>query len=379
VTGTFLKLRPPAASLFLVVAGTACTKPAPQAPPPQEVAYITVAPRTVDEPFEFTAEVQASRRIEVRTPVSGIIESRPFTEGSQVRVGDVLYRIEKTVYEAAFRSAEARMQNAQKSLARLEPLLADHAVAQKDVDDAETELLQARATYDEAKKNLDDCTVRAEIAGRVGEAKLEVGSRVSGSADLLTTIDVLNPVYVNFQPSAQQLLKWKRDPKASRLLAPGGAVKVQAILSDGAPAPVTGRISFVDPVVDAATGTQQFRALFPNAEQLLLPGQFVRVRLNGLSRENAVVVPQRAVIQQMGRQIVYLVGAGDSVSTREVQGNAWSGDQWLIETGLQPGDRVIVDGVQKVGPGRVVRAVALADSAAPAATLGAGAPTPAGR
>lgn len=348
----------------LVLAGLACHKAAPPPPPPTEVAVVTVAPRTVDEPYEFTAEVQASRRVEVRTHVSGVIEARPFHEGAQVKAGDVLYRIDKTIYEAAFRSAQARLQNSQRNLERLKPLLGDHAVAQKDVDDAETEESQARADYDQARKNLADCTVRAEISGRVGVANLEVGARVKDESDLLTTIDVLDPAYVIFSPSGQQLLKWRRDPKSSRLLLPGGPAKVQAILSDGAPAPQTGRINFVDPVVDAATGTQQFRALFPNPQQLLLPGQFVRVRLLGFSRDSALLVPQRAVLQQMGRQIVYLVGAGDSVAARQVQGSAWNGDQWLIETGLAPGDRVIVDGVQKVGPGRVVRPVPLADSAA---------------
>jgi membrane fusion protein (multidrug efflux system) len=290
-----------------------------------------------------------------------------------VAPGDVLYRIDKTIYDAAFHGAEARLQNADRSLARLKPLLEDHAVAQRDVDDAESELSQARAAYDQAQKNLADCTVRAEIAGRVGEAKLEVGARVKDESDLLTTIDVLDPAYVIFKPSGQQLLQWRRDPKTSRLLLPGGAAKVQAILSDGAPAPQTGRITFVDPVVDPATGTQQFRASFPNPQQLLIPGQFVRVRLIGFSRDSALLVPQRAVLQQMGRQIVYLVGAGDTVAARQVQGSAWSGDQWLIEAGLAPGDRVIVDGVQKVGPGRVVRPVPLADSAATtAAPLEAG-------
>ena len=358
----------------LLVSGLACHQAAPPAPPPTEVAVITVAPRTVDEPYEFTAEVQASRRVEVRTHVSGIIEARPFREGSQVAPGDVLYRIDKTIYAAAFHGAEARLQNADRNLARLKPLLEDHAVAQRDVDDAESELSQARAAYDQAQKNLADCTVRAEIAGRVGEAKLEVGARVKDESDLLTTIDVLDPAYVIFKPSGQQLLQWRRDPKTSRLLLPGGPAKVQAILSDGAPAPQTGRISYVDPVVDPATGTQQFRAAFPNPERLLLPGQFVRVRLLGLSRDSAMLVPQRAVLQQMGRQIVYLVGAGDTVAARQVQGPpAWSGDQWLIEAGLAPGDRVIVDGVQKVGPGRVVRPVPLADSAATtAAPLEAG-------
>ncbi len=218
---------------------------------------------------------------------------------------------------------------------------------------------------DRAKKNLDDTVVRAELSGRVGKALLDRGTRVRGSDDVLTSIDVLDPIYVTFRPSTQQLLAWRRDPRTSRMLMPGGAVKVQAILPDGSTAPTVGRLSFIDPVLDPATGTQQFRAEFGNPNRVMLPGQFVRVRLLGLVRDSAIVVPQRAVLQQMGRQNVFVVAAGDTVRVREVVATDWAGDQWLIERGLAPGDRVIVDGLQKVGPGLKVRPVpAGADSAA---------------
>ena len=221
----------------------------------------------------------------------------------------------------------------------------------------------AQAAVDRARKNLDDTVVRAEIAGRVGRAVLDVGTRVTGPGDVLTAIDVVDPIYVSFRPSAQQQLRWRRDPRSNRALQPGGPASVQALFPDGTPFPVAGQIGFVDPVVDPQTGTQQFRAQFANQDRLLLPGQFVRVRVRGLVRDSAIVVPERAVLQQMGREVVYLVGKGDTVAARQVSATDWSGGQSLIEQGLTAGDRVVVDGVQKAAPGRIVRAVALSDSA----------------
>jgi membrane fusion protein (multidrug efflux system) len=159
------------------------------------------------------------------------------------------------------------------------------------------------------------------------------------------------------------------------MLVPGGGLRLEAVLPDGAPAPAQGRLDFVDPVVDPATGTQLFRGEFPNRERLLVPGQFVRIRLLGLMRDSAILVPQRAVLLAMGRQAVYLVDRSDTVRVKDVVASTWTGNQVLIEQGLQPGDRVIVDGVQKVGPGVKVRPVAASDSSAGAtAAPGAGGP-----
>jgi len=346
----------------------------PAAPPPAEVGVVTVTPRPVPESFEFTAEVQPYRRVEVRARVDGVIEKRRFTEGSLVKPGQVLYRLERVRPEAAYRSALARYRNAQRTLARLEPLLAQNAVAQQDVDNARTELEAAEAALAEARKNLEDTEVRAEIEGRVGRALLDVGARVTGPSDLLTTIDVVNPVYVSFRPSVQQLLEWKQSPRAQELLRPGGPLTVHVTLPNGKPLPRTGRIDYIAPALDPATGTQEFRADFRNDDRLLVPGQFVRVRLTGFVRDSALAVPQRAVQQALGRQFVYVVGKGDTVATRDIEPGPWSGTLWIVDRGLSPGERVIVDGVQKAVPGRPVRPVPLADTAAaPAETTRLGA------
>jgi membrane fusion protein, multidrug efflux system len=348
----------------LVLVGACKKKAAPPAPPPPEVAVVEVQPRRLPTSFEFTGEVQPHRRVEVRSRVEGVIESRPFTEGSVVKPGQVLYRLDRVQSEAAYQTALARAQNAKSTLDRLQPLLKENAVAQQDVDNAQAEMKAAQGNLAEAKKNLDDGVIRAEIEGRVGRTNFDVGARVTGSDDLLTTIDVVDPVYVTFSPSAQQLLAWKQDSSARKLIQRNSSLAVAATLADGSPFPGTGKLDFVAPSLDAATGTQEFRALFRNPDYLLVPGQFVRVRLSGFTRDSALAIPQRAIQQALGRQFVYVVGKGDTVATRDVQPGAWSGTLWIIDKGLEPGERVVVDGVQKAAPGRTVRAVALADSAA---------------
>jgi membrane fusion protein (multidrug efflux system) len=190
-------------------------------------------------------------------------------------------------------------------------------------------------------------------------------------------------VYVTFHPSSQQLLAWQRDPQARALLASSssdgagvtqaghvvnaGGVAVRAVLPDGSLLPRVGHINFMAPSLDSASGTQEFRAQFANGDHRLLPGQFVRVRLEGFQRADALAVPQRAVQQGLGRQFVYVVGVGDTVTARDVKTGSWSGSLWLVDSGLVAGDRVVVDGIQKVAPGRVVKPVPLADSSAASA------------
>jgi membrane fusion protein (multidrug efflux system) len=348
-------------------------KAPPKAPPPPEVAVVTVKPESVPETYEFSAEVEPYRRVEVRSRIDGIIESRPFTEGSTVRRGQVLYRLDRVRPEAAYRSALARRNNAKRTLDRLEPLLADRAIAQQDVDNARAELESAEGALEDAKKDLDDSTIRAEIDGRVGRALFDRGGRVTGTDDLLTTIDVLDPAYVVFRPSAQQLLAWQENPGGRALILAGSRLRVQVTLPDGSLLPRSGRLDFVAPSLDATTGTQEFRAEFRNPDRVLLPGQFVRVRLSGFVRDSAFAVPQRAVQQALGRQFVYVVGRGDTVTSRDVQPGPWSGSRWIIEKGLANGDRVVVDGAQKTAPGGRVRPVPAVDSVSTSEAGSAGA------
>jgi len=341
-----------------VAARTRTPAAAPAAPPPPEVTVVTVAPQTVAAQYEYVGQAEASRRVEVRALVTGVIVARPYVEGTDVAAGTLLFRIDPTTYEAAYRSAQARLDNADRTLVRLKPLLAARAVAQKDVDDAQQAFDQARAAVDQAKKDYDDTFVRAEIAGRAGRALLELGARVTGPGDLLTTVEQVDPIYVNFSPSDQDVLRWRRDAADGRLVMPRGALTVQVTLADGTVYPRIGTLNFTDLALQPVTGTQQLRAELRNPQRLLLPGQFVRVRLLGLKQPGAILVPQRAVLQGLGGAFVYVLDADDKVATRPVSATSWDGASWLIEQGLAAGDRVVVDGVQQVGPGSPVRAVA---------------------
>ena len=352
-------------------------KEAPKPPPPPEVTYVTVAPASIEDNLTFVGQVQAFRTVQVRSQAFGVILARPFVEGTTVKQGDILYRIDPVTADADARSArarlaeaEARLSNAETNAARLRPLLVGNAVAKQDVDNAESQLLQAKAGVDNAKgavdaaeKHLSDAVVRAEISGRIGRALMDVGARVGGVNDVLTTIDVVDPVYVSFRPSAAQQFRWRTDPTARKSLEPNGSARISLSLPDGSKYPHDGRVGYIDPVVDAGTGTQEYRALFENSEHLLVPGQFADVQVRGLKRDSAIVVPQRAVLQQMGQQNVYVVTPDNKIEVHVVKAASWSGSNWLITTGLKAGDRVVVDGVQKVGAGATVKPTPLADSA----------------
>src|SRR5256886_2601820 len=202
-----------AVALLLVGAAAARWRApvASAAPPPPEVSVLTVVPETVTARFEYVGQAAASRSVEVRSQVTGVIVARPYAEGTDVAKGTLLFRIDPTTYEAAYRSAQARLENAERNLARLKSLLASRAVAQKDADDAQTAFDQAQAAVDQTKKDYDDTFVRSEITGRVGRARLELGGRVTGPGDLLTTVEQVDPIYVNFSPSDQDILPPRRE------------------------------------------------------------------------------------------------------------------------------------------------------------------------
>src|SRR5881397_35486 len=348
--------------VLVLTAGAAAFRRAPSAPaapPPSEVSVLTVVPETVAARYEYVGQAEASRSVEVRSQVTGVIVARPYAKGT------LLFRIDPTTYEAAYRSAQARLENAERNLARLKSLLASRAVAQKDADDAHTAFDQAQAAVDQTKKDYDDTFVRSEITGRVGRARLELGGRVTGPGDLLTTVEQVDPIYLNFSPSDQDILRWRRDAATGQLLMPH-AMSVQVVLADGTVLTDAGKLNFVDLALQPETGTQQLRAVLPNPKHVLLPGQFVRVRLLGLKIPNAIMVPQRAVQQGLSGAFVYVV-ADAKVAVRNVVATSWDAGSWLIAEGLQTGDRVIVDGVQTAAPGAPVKAVAYqpaADSAA---------------
>src|SRR6185312_1457202 len=330
-----------------------------------------VSPRTIATHFRYQGVAQASKHIVVRAQVAGVIIARPFVEGTDVPKGALLYEIDTTQYAAALRTAQgtledakAKLTNAETNLNRARPLLAEHAVAQSTVDSAEAILRQAQAevasdqgAVDQARKSYNDCFVRAEVAGRVGLAYLVLGSRVTGPNDSLTTLDQIDPLYVEFNPSYQDILAWRRQIADKQLTFPTKNLRVRAYQEDGSVVEQPGTLNFADITVQAQTGTQTMRATFPNAGHILLPGEFVKVELLDLKRDGAILIPQRAVLQGLTGAYVYVVGDSNKVAIRPVQASSWSGSQWVVDQGIKPGDQVVVDGTQKIFPGSAVKPV----------------------
>ncbi|HTO74029.1 MAG TPA: efflux RND transporter periplasmic adaptor subunit [Gemmatimonadales bacterium] len=369
-----------ASSVIAAIALTGCGPKARPALPPPEVSVMTVTPKTIDGSYQFVGQAEASKRVEVRSQLNGIIIDRPYIEGTDVPKGELLFRIDPTTYEAAYRSSQARLDNSQarldnatRNLNRLRPLLVEHAVSQKDVDDAETEyasakadVADAKAAVDKAKKDYDDTWVRAEIPGRVGRAQMVLGARVTGPNDLLTTVDQIDPIYVDFSPSDQQLLRWRNDLASKKIVVPSGKQQVEVTLADGSVFIHKGLINFADITIQPGTGTLQLRAEFANPQRILLPGQFVRVNLLGVKRNGAILVPQRAVLQGQGGAYVYVVDSAGNATARDIKTSASQGEDWIVESGLAAGERVIVDGVQKVVSGKPVKVGEAAATASPA-------------
>lgn len=341
---------------------------APPPPPPPTVSVLTVEPRSVPTVYEFVAQASPSNTVEVRSLVAGTILARYFTEGTEVRKGQKLFLIDPAPFEAASRSssasevsARAAYEQAKRDLARGDALFKGGAISQRDYDvlrtnyeKAEASLAGTAASLDKANVDLRRTTVVAEIGGRVGRAEQLVGAQVPGPSVLLTTIDQLDPIHVDIAVSDNDRLRHEEEVRSGRVTEPArGRYTVQLVLADSSVFPHEGRIDFADLHVDPETGSLRMRAVFPNPDRRILPGSFLRARLLGASRHDAVLVPQTAVQQALGRQFVYVV-VGDSAKTRDVVTGTWSGRDWIVEKGLQAGDRVIVDNLQKVRPGAPV-------------------------
>lgn len=386
-----------AASVLLLAA---CGKPA-NAPgagggmPPAQVGVQKAAPADVAVDYEYVGQVAGSREVEVRARVNGIVEQRLFAEGQPVKAGQPLYRLDAAPYkaqqaaaEAALAQAQARVRQAERDVARLKPLVESQSASQRDLDNALSALDIARADVKaaeariaETRINVGYTDIRAPISGIAGRAlKVEGALASAGGDSLLTTIAQVDPVYVNFGIGEAEYLRLKREQAEGKLRLPAGGYQVQLLSSDGAPMKSSGRIDFQDYRADGATGSFAMRANVANGGRELSPGQFVRVRLSGATRPQAITVPQRAVMDSAQGKFVYVVSPGEKGGTialpRPVQVGEWvrlanSVDRngWVIRDGLKPGDEVIVDGTARIFfPGAPVMASPLgAAPAAPAA------------
>ncbi len=360
-------------SLGWIILAACSQEPVPSsAPPVSEVEVVAVTKQTVPMIADFIGQTQAYRVVEIRSQVRGIIQQRFYTEGGDVKKGEPLYQINPLPFRAAKRNAEAqlaqaraRLLKAKNDLSRLQPLLEDQAVSQKDVDDAVVEEMAAQATIqaanaalEQAQFDLDNTRIVAPLAGRIQRSQLPEGRLVAAQTDLLTVLEVLDPMYVNFTIPESEELSFNKGVREGSILYPGeDQEKPRLILSDGSIYPAQGKMNFFGLRLQSETGSVEARAEFPNVDRMLITGQLVKVRLNGASRVGVILVPQIAVQQGPQGSFVYVVGNGNKVEVRDITATSWQGDQWSVENGLQEGDQVVVNGVQKIGPGAVVHIV----------------------
>ncbi|MHA6203625.1 efflux RND transporter periplasmic adaptor subunit [Dyella soli] len=358
------------AVMLALLAGCKDDKTAQGAAAPVEVGVFTVSLRDTPVVFDFVGQTQSSQQVEIRARVNGFLEQRIYTEGSMVHAGDVLFLMDKKPFEAAldaaraaYRQQQARYDTAVADLKRVRPLAAKNALSQKDLDDsvgqeqaAAAALEQARADVTSAELNLGYTTITSPVTGQSSFAKKQQGSYIDASNSLLTYVAKLDRIWVNFSLSENELLRLRAQTSDGSLKMPGkGLLQVEIVLADGSIFPERGRIAFTDASLNQETGTYLVRAEFPNADGVLRPGQFVRVKLRGALRAHAIAVPQTAVLQGERGAFVWTVDKDGKAQQRPVEAGEWSGNDWIIRSGLHAGDQVVTDNVIRLAPGLALK------------------------
>ena len=351
-------------------------------PPVAQVEVITVTTQTIPDEPEFIGQAEASRPVEIRSQVTGLLKAVLYPEGRDVKKGDRLYQIDPVPFQAAAASAkakiaqaEAKLVQAKQDLERVKPLLAEQAVSQKDVDDAVAQELSAKAALQGAKADLiksqfdlDNTLITAPISGLIERSRYYEGRLVSAQTDLLTVVHRVDPMFVVVNVPENFILKRRRDIESKKIHHPGVyQLRGRLTMMDDTAYPHEGVLDLLEPGLRSETGSRQTRITFPNPDRSLLPGQFVKVRFTGDTKTDAILIPQRAVLQGPQGPFVYVVGPDEKVQIRDVVASTWKGDQWMIDGGLKAGDRVVVNGLMTIGPGAPVKAVPWKETAAPPA------------
>lgn len=352
-----------------------------------DVGVVDIQAQAITLTTELSGRTSAFQVSEVRPQVGGIIQKRLFVEGADVKAGQALYQIDPATYQATYDSARASLAKAEASLisirnkaSRYEELVAIKAVSQQDNDDSQAALKQAQADVASAKAavetariNLDYTRVAAPISGRIGRSSVTPGALVTaGQSAALATVQQLDTIYVDVTQSSAELLRLKRDLASGQLKAAGAnQASVKLILEDGSVYPQAGKLQFSDVTVDQSTGSITLRAVFPNPKGELLPGMYVRAVLEEGGEDRAILVPQQGVTRDTkGNPTALVVGPDNKVELRVLKTRRTIGDKWLVSEGLKAGDKLIVDGLQRIAPGATVNpvpATAAEQSATPAA------------
>lgn len=370
---TFRSVRPYALIGLLALAGCGEQKQEAKAPPPPEVGVLTLHPQQASVSTVLPGRTVAFQVSEVRPQVTGILLKRDFVEGAEVKEGDLLYEIDPVQYQAALDSAKAAVLKAQANLVlvkltaeRKEQLLKTNAASQQDVDSAEAsykqgeaDLKAAEANRDTAAINLDRTKVTASISGRIGKSAITPGALVTASqATALTTIQQLDPVYVDLDQSTSEMEKIRAQIVSGKLKRPEGGVQIELMMESGKTYEQKGKYSFTDSSVNENTGSVSTRAIFANPKRELLPGMYVRARVVAGVDPAAILIPQRAVSRNpVGQPVAMFLNSDGKVEQRVLQVSQEVGTNWLIEGGAKDGDRVILDGLQKVRPGAPAKAL----------------------
>jgi membrane fusion protein (multidrug efflux system) len=354
---------------------TACEKkPEVKAPPPPaEVNAITVTPQTIPVETSFVAQVESTHQVEIVARVNGFLEKILYTEGDLVQQGQNMFLMDQKPFIAqveamkgALASSQAQLWTAQANLNRIRPLAKLDAASKSDLDNAiglaqsaEAEVHQARARLDQAELDLSYTVIKSPVTGVSGEAKVREGAYLNiGPGSHLSYVAQLDPVWVNFSVSQNQLAQSRTEIDAGRMLPPPDQeYTVQVYLTDGSPYPHIGKVSFIDPTFNRETGTFLVKAELPNPDTLLRPGMFVKAILGGAKRPNALTVPQRAVQQASNGHVVFVVNSESKIEVRPVMVGAWVGDDWVIENGLKAKEQVVTDGFMRLAPGMPVKVV----------------------
>jgi membrane fusion protein, multidrug efflux system len=378
-----------AAVMASVVAG--CNSNAKQAPPPPpKVSVMEVTPQPVTVYDEYVGQTQAPDTIEIRSQATGLLERQTFVDGAHVKKGDLLYVIDQRPFQAqleqalaSLAQAEANLLNAQQTLERNTRLIAQKAVSQQDYDSAVAQEHAGEALVDaqkalvrNAEVNLEYTTLRAPRDGFISSSQVKPGSVITAQQTLLTTLYSNDPMWVTFTISEYKFLELQKRLKHAPNDPPGDGLPFRLRLADGTDYPLVGALDFIDAAIDQKSGTLQARVSVRNPERLLRPGLFARVIVPDFESRSAIRIPQGAVQELQGLKSVYVVGVGDRVESRRIAANYRVGDDWVVDSGLNPGDRVVVEGTAKLKPGIPVQPLIVVSAAGSNA---AAAPAPSSR